>query len=93
MTMYRKKPVVIEARVLTDTNAAEVVAWINSNGGHAVMRGGPRGGSIEATVIIRTLEGNMTASVGDLVICGVRGEFYPCRGDIFAATYDEEGTP
>lgn len=85
---YRKKPVVIEAMVLTDTNAGEVVAWITSHGHRAIVRGGPGGGSIEGTVIITTLEGNMTASVGDLVIKGVQGEFYPCKPDIFAATYE-----
>lgn len=40
-------------------------------------------------IAIDTLEGTMRAEVGDYVICGVRGEFYPCKPDIFAATYDE----
>ena len=39
-------------------------------------------------LFIKTLEGNMLASVGDYVIKGVSGEFYPCKPDIFAATYD-----
>jgi len=38
---------------------------------------------------IDTLEGTITASPGDFVIRGVKGEFYPCKPDIFAATYDE----
>lgn len=37
---------------------------------------------------IKTLEGTMTARVGDYIIRGVEGEFYPCRGDIFERTYD-----
>jgi hypothetical protein len=39
-------------------------------------------------VLIDTLEGTMTASPGDFVVRGVQGEFYPCKPDIFAATYD-----
>ena len=88
MSKFRKKPVEIEARVLTDTNAAEIFEWIMASGGKAVLRGGPGGGSIEATVIIKTLEGNHLASVGDMVIQGVQGEFYPCKPDIFAETYE-----
>lgn len=42
-------------------------------------------------VIITALEGNMTAQVGDMVIRGVQGEFYPCKPDIFAATYEPDG--
>jgi hypothetical protein len=38
---------------------------------------------------IHTLEGNMIASVGDWIIKGVKGEFYPCKPDIFESTYEE----
>lgn len=41
-------------------------------------------------LVVRTLEGDMTIALGDWVIRGVSGEFYPCKPDIFAATYDEE---
>lgn len=85
---FRKKPVVIEGMVLTDTNAGEVARWVTEGGHKAVVRGGPQGGSMEGTVIIHTLEGDHTASVGDIVIKGVAGEFYPCKPDIFAATYE-----
>lgn len=85
---YRKKPVVIEAMRLTETNAAEIVRWITESGHKAAIRGGDGGGSLGATVIIVTLEGNVHASLGDLVIRGVQGEFYPCKPDIFAATYE-----
>jgi hypothetical protein len=40
-------------------------------------------------IIIHTLEGDMTASVGDYIITGVNGEKYPCKPDIFEKTYDE----
>ena len=85
---YRKKPVVIDAVLLVDDNAGQIVEWITSQGGRAVMRGGPKGGSLKATVIINTLEGQHRADVGDYVIRGVAGEFYPCKPDIFRATYD-----
>lgn len=86
---YRKKPVEIQAMQLTDSNAGVVTAWVASGGHEAVMRGGPGGGSKGATVTIRTLEGDHLAQVGDYVIRGVAGEFYPCKPDIFAQTYDE----
>ncbi|NKS29283.1 hypothetical protein GS534_00895 [Rhodococcus hoagii] len=87
---FRKKPVEIEAMRLTEDNAGVVFAWVTSNDHRAVMRGGPGGGSKGATVTIRTLEGDHLAQVGDYVIRGVAGEFYPCKPDIFAQTYAEE---
>ena len=80
---WRKKPVVIDALQLTEDNCGEVAAW---SGG--TLRGGPEGGSKGGTVIIDTLEGRMVADVGDYVIRGVQGEFYPCKPDIFEATYE-----
>ena len=43
----------------------------------------------QETMVIKTLEGDMTANVGDFIIKGVHGEFYPCKPDIFEKTYDE----
>lgn len=80
---YRKRPVVIKAARLGNFNAAGIAEW---SGG--TMRGGPDGGSKGAHVIIHTLEGNVVASPGDYVIKGVAGEFYPCKPDIFEATYE-----
>lgn len=80
---FRKKPVVIEARQLTNTNAGEIARWCFGK-----VRGGPGGGSRGGTVLIDTLEGTHLASVGDWVIEGVHGEFYPCKPDIFEATYE-----
>lgn len=89
-----KRPVTIEAMRLTDTNAGAVVAWINGSGGKATMRGGPKGGSRGASVIVTTLEGREVGEPGYVFIKGVRGEFYPCEGDIFAETYtDRPDTP
>jgi hypothetical protein len=79
---YRKKPVVITAIQLGDTK--ESLA--------AVMRftadGGVRVALDEGAVIIPTLEGKHRADIGDWIIRGVAGEFYPCKPDIFAATYE-----
>lgn len=83
MTRYRKKPVVIEAVQLPfyDKGAPE---WVGSDPNIIMKRDG--GKIIEAT--ISTREGVMTASEGDWIIRGVKGELYPCKPDIFAATYD-----
>ena len=79
MPKFRKKPVVIEARQLTDANGEELAAWCSGD----LMRRAYYG------VAVPTLEGNMIASEGDWIIRGIKGEFYPCKPDIFAATYEE----
>lgn len=79
---YRKKPVVIEATQFdgSQESSNDVLAWIGVNGGNATRKGG--------VLLIPTLEGEMSASAGDWVIRGVNGEFYPCKPDIFAKTYE-----
>jgi hypothetical protein len=93
MGRYRKKPVEIEAQQLTVQNSQDVAAWVESNGGQ-LLRHSPeimREGGIAKTHAfqIKTLEGWLWASFGDFVIRGVQGEFYPCKPDIFAASYEE----
>ena len=73
---YRKKPVVIEAVLWTGKNTNEINKFVSPNGVH------------DGKVVIQTLEGVMQGSVGDWIIKGVKGEFYPCKPDIFAATYE-----
>ena len=87
---YRKRPVEIEAVQWPVENLAfrldarnKVLRWINSNGGRIDV--GDKHGT---TAIIETLEGYMRVSPGDWIIRGVAGEFYPCRSDIFDATYE-----
>jgi hypothetical protein len=87
MSKFRKKPVEIEARQLLNDNAGEIALWC-----FGTVRGGPKGGSRGGTVLIETLEGVMTAQPGDWVIEGVHGEFYPCKPDIFDATYEAVGS-
>lgn len=87
-TLYVKKPIPVECMYLTPVSAGRVVAWIASNGGDAIMRGGPKGGSENASVGIQTLEGRIWYQPGWVIIRGVQGEFYGCRRDVFEETYD-----
>lgn len=74
---YRKKPAIIEAIQLTGKNLSEID---NFMGGIVENKG---------AIVIHTLEGDMEASIGDYIIKGVNGEFYPCKPDIFDKTYEE----
>ena len=76
---YRKKPVVVEAIQWTGENHAEMCEFIDPE----VFEIKPKEG-----LIIHTLEGDHHASPGDYIIKGVNGEFYPCKPDIFAKTYE-----
>lgn len=84
MAKYRKKPIVIEA-VRFDENGkfdGDVPAWMDTAAmAGTVYRAGP-------SLIIQTLEGAMEAQRGDWIIRGVQGDLYPCKPDIFAATYE-----
>lgn len=82
MAKYRKKPVVIEAYQFTDENKNQVFNWITCNHYQRVDEHGA------PTLVIETLEGDHLAILGDWIIKGVKGEFYPCKPDIFAATYE-----
>ena len=85
---YVKKPVVIEAVQWDGGNLDEVMTFCNGDASYELMA---RGAS---ELVIATLEDGESiarhvASVGDFIIKGVAGEFYPCKPDIFAATYQE----
>lgn len=80
MPEYRKKPVVIEAvQYLREDNIFQCQDFCNE------MDYDPQTNEY----YIKTLEGNMLVSKGDYIIKGVQGEFYPCKPDIFEATYDK----
>lgn len=93
---YRKKPVVIEAWQWTGDrkSMSAAPAWIQDSrdysinpmpvGSWAFVNGTTRNDSIA----IKTLEGIVTASPNDWIIRGVKGELYPCKPDIFEATYE-----
>ena len=85
---YRKKPVVIEATQWTGDNLDEVMAFCAGDATYQLMAKG------NSELVIATLEDGSAAearhvaSRGDWIIKGVSGEFYPCKPDIFAMTYD-----
>lgn len=77
---YRTKPCEIEAIQFTGTDENKIELhrfmgfqyYVDGNG----------------NIVIPTLEGNMNASVGDYIIKGLRGEFYPCKPDVFEKKYE-----
>lgn len=91
---YRKKPVVIEAIIWSGKNHREMFNFLTNNTmtdkpispcedsfyiDHSKVVGG---------LVIRTLRGERLANIGDYIIKGVNGEFYPCKPDIFEKTYE-----
>jgi len=86
MRKYRKKPVVIEAVQLKRNFAELAIAEIPKEllGNYNIGEFAEDSCYLE----IKTLEGVMTASEGDYIIKGIKGEFYPCKPDIFEATYE-----
>jgi len=79
---YRKKPVVVQAMrytlEMTFQERVDLLEW-----GIPVLE------IYADCIIISTLEGKMKASPGDYIIKGIKGEFYPCKPDIFEVTYEE----
>lgn len=80
---YIKKPVVIEAVPWTGNNVEEIIEFCGSD--NAMIQDE----YFVTKLYILTLEGRMEANVGDYIIKGVAGEFYPCKQSIFNKTYEE----
>ena len=78
---YRKKPIIVEAMQNTGKNVFEIGKFSD---GKCRPFYTPNGYKFS----VDTLEGTMEANVGDYIIKGVKGEFYPCKPDVFEATYD-----
>ena len=88
---YRKKPVVVNAIQLLPSeiqNAGELDKIFKFLNMPSATVETPGGGLVDA-VNIPTLEGVMTAYPGDWIIRGIEGELYPCKPDIFEATYEK----
>lgn len=87
---YTKKPVTIEAIQLQPDykTIEECIEFIWSGLDKANVVRSIRRVEAHGALMIPTLEGQMQASFGDFIIKGVKGEFYPCKPDIFYATYD-----
>lgn len=87
MAKYRKKPVVIEAVQWTGENFEEIQKMlINADENRVIM---PHPNEDDDSLLIVTLEGEMRADKGDYIIKGIQGEFYPCKPEIFAQTYEK----
>lgn len=84
MAKYRKKPVVIDAVYWNGD-----LTTLHSLGTYENVVSQDLGSS---DLQIETLEGVMTAKAGDWIIRGIKGELYPCKADIFEATYEHAGT-
>jgi len=89
MTRFRKRPVEIDAIQWTADNMEEMKKFLTG----AIYWFSPEmGKSLDKknwTLCVITYEGTSVCSVGDWVIKGVKGEFYPCKPDIFTLTYEE----
>ena len=80
MTQFRKRPVVVDAIRWTGENRVELLAFVGKAPAHLDADG--------LTIVLHTLEGDMRASPGDWVIRGVADEIYPCKPEIFTASYE-----
>lgn len=92
--MFRKKPVVIEAIQWDGSieSAQDVIRWSGNRIGYrSESIGNPDESKRSKTVwlVVYTIEGNMQAQPNDWIIKGIKGELYPCKPDIFEATYEE----
>lgn len=91
---YKKKPVQIEAIQLKEDNIIEVFDFLDGVN-YKETKSAEELKDFSQMVLkqgyieIETLEGMMRASFGDYIIKGIKGEFYPCKPDIFIATYEE----
>ena len=91
MAKFRKKPIVIEAITFSD-----LIEYGKNNGANIVngypwsfdYKGHPISHENDECYIIPTLEGNLHMTPKDVLITGVQGEIYPCKVDIFEATYE-----
>lgn len=79
---YRKKPVHVKAIKFNGNNSNQVEKFVYGESDEKYFTSSPH-------MTIKTLEGDMKASKGDYIIQGIAGEFYPCKPDIFKATYEE----
>ena len=91
---YIKKPVQIEAIQLKEDNIIEVFDFLDGANYKETksaeeLEDFSKAMLEQCYIEIETLEGLMKASFGDYIIKGIKGEFYPCKPDIFIATYEE----
>lgn len=87
---YRKKPVVIDAVQRNGRNLSEIIRFSGLHESAMTLTTNQYEDLVAREGLkIFTLEGPMMADVGDFIIKGVKGEFYPCKPDIFEMTYEK----
>ena len=79
---YKKKPVVIQAIQWDGYNHDEIFSFTEGKASFGVEKGD------KPSMFIDTLEGRMSADIGDFIIKGIKGEFYPCKPDVFSQSYE-----
>ena len=91
---YRTKPVEIEAIQFTGLNFEEVKNFINESLIYAIIDTEWKTGKDRPRVVmkIKTLVGDMKVSEGDYIVKGLKGEFYPCKPDVFETKYEPINT-
>lgn len=89
MAKYCKKPVEIEAIQWNGINESEIKTFVGDAAKFTIISVDTAEKANITKLEIETLEGTMTAQIGDFIIRGVDGEFYPCKPDIFERTYDK----
>ena len=77
---HKKKPVFIEAMLLNSTNDS-IKKCIEFTQGKAKK-------GIDGNLILETIDGDMVVNIGDYIVKGLKGEFYPCKSDVFEKTYE-----
>lgn len=88
MPQFKKNPIVIEAVQWNGKNFDEISKFTKNFLGHKLAYEDAEELAYKTgKYFVHTLEGTMTASVGDWIIKGVSGEFYPCKPDIFQKSY------
>lgn len=90
MAKYTKKPVKVEAIQWNGLNLEEIKSFVGESLQYEIIDTAWQVGKGRPHILmqIKTLEGDMHVSVGDYIIKGVKGEFYPCKPDIFEQTYE-----
>ena len=92
MPFYSKKPAVIEALEWTGSNHRDMFNFLGGKySDHLTTEGNNfyiDHSKVEGGLVIKTLEGEHIATIGDFIIRGVKGEYYPCKADVFKETYN-----
>jgi hypothetical protein len=96
MKRYRKKPIEVEVQRWTGQNHIQMYNFLESQSANYDKDIKDQGANfyidhfkVSGGLVIKTLEGEHKASIGDYIIKGIKGEFYPCKPEIFEQTYEE----